>query len=160
MATGDLDRLQPNRSKSRWSNGRFDVLHTSLDRDGAIAAVHALLSLQPVLTSKIEFFAHCLRAAVQESLQLMDLQVLARLRVVTDRYAERDYDRTQEIADAAFFLGFGGLFVPGRVGPAAMQVCSPTGSNLPLSRLTQSSQSRSTGRSGAARLASTGKPRA
>ena len=30
-------------SLSRWCDGTFDVLYTSLERDGAIAEIHALL---------------------------------------------------------------------------------------------------------------------
>jgi len=37
---------------------------------------------------------------------------LAGLGVDIDRYRSREYGRTQEIADAALFLGFSGLVVP------------------------------------------------
>lgn len=62
--------------------------------------------------SNIAFQVHRLRVSVQQSLHLADLPTLARLGVDTDRYKERDYAKTQAIADAAFFLGFDGLFVP------------------------------------------------
>ena len=88
------------------------MLYTALERDGAIAEVHALLSLQPVFPSKIVFKVHRLRASVRQSLHLTDLPTLARLGVDVDRYQTRDYAKTQEIADAAYFLGFDGLFVP------------------------------------------------
>jgi hypothetical protein len=74
--------------------------------------MHALLNLQPAFPSSISFHVHHLRVSVQQSLHLVDLPTLARLGVATDRYQERDYTKTQEIADAAFFLGFDGLFVP------------------------------------------------
>lgn len=106
------DPLLGGRSASRWCNGSFDVLYTSLERDGAIAEVYALLSLQPVFPSKIVFQVHRLHVSVQQSLHLADLPTLARLGVDIDRYQERDYARTQDIADAAYFLGFDGLFVP------------------------------------------------
>ncbi len=106
------DPLQASRSASRWCNGQFDVLYTSLVREGAIAEMHALLSLQPVFPSKVTFRVHRLRVSVQQSLHLADLPTLARLGVDTDRYQERDYAKTQDIADAAYFLGFDGLFVP------------------------------------------------
>jgi len=106
------DPLQGGSSISRWCNGRFDVLYTSLERDGAIAEIHALLSLQPAFPSNVAFQAHRLRVSVQQALHLVDLPTLARLGVDTDRYQERDYLRTQAIADAAFFLGFDGLFIP------------------------------------------------
>ncbi len=99
-------------SRSRWCNATFDVLYTSFERDGAIAEIHALLSLQPVFPSKNGWFAHKLRATAAQTLRLADLQTLAKLGVDSARYGERDYGRTQEIADAAFFLGFDGLIAP------------------------------------------------
>ena len=106
------DPLQASKSVSRWCNGQFDVLYTSLEQEGAIAEVYALLSLQPVFPSKITFQIHRLRVSVQQSLHLTDLPTLGRLGVDVDRYQERDYTKTQAIADAAYFLGFDGLFVP------------------------------------------------
>ncbi|MEA2838753.1 MAG: hypothetical protein QOF41_83 [Methylobacteriaceae bacterium] len=99
-------------SRSRWCNGRFDVLYTSFEQDGAIAEIHALLSLQPVFPSKDHWFVHKLRVIADQSLKLADLPSLARLGVDTARYSERNYSPTQEIADAAYFLGFDGLIVP------------------------------------------------
>lgn len=106
------DPLQGGRSTSRWCNGQFDVLYTSLERDGAVAEIHALLSLQPVFPSKIAFLVHRLQVAVQQSLHLADLPTLARFGVDVEHYEQRDYGKTQAIADAAFFLGFDGLYVP------------------------------------------------
>ncbi len=116
------DPLPGGRAASRWCNGQFDVLYTSLEREGAIAEVHALLSLQPVFPSKIAFHVHRLRVSVQQSLHLADLPTLARLGVDVDRYQERDYARTQDIADAAYFLGFDGLFVPSARWPCTNAV--------------------------------------
>lgn len=99
-------------SRSRWCNGSFDVLYTSFERDGAIAEIHALLSLQPVFPSKDRWFANRLKVTATQTLRLADLPTLARLGVDAARYTERDYRRTQEIADAAFFLGFDGLVAP------------------------------------------------
>jgi hypothetical protein len=107
------DPLLGSRSRSsRWCNGSFDVLYTSFERDGAIAEVHALLSLQPVFPSLDHWFAHRLKVLATQTLRLADLATLSRLGVNAGRYLERDYQRTQEIADAAFFLGFDGLIVP------------------------------------------------
>ena len=50
--------------------------------------------------------------SVNQSLHLTDLPTLARLGVDVEHYQSRDYAKTQEIADAAYFLGFDGLFVP------------------------------------------------
>lgn len=99
-------------SLSRWCDGTFDVLYTAFDRDGAIAEIHALLSLQPVFPSRTRWFAHKLRISAAQTLKLADLPTLARFGVDTTRYADRDYSRTQPIANAAFFLGFEGLIAP------------------------------------------------
>jgi len=99
-------------SRSRWCNESFDVLYTSFERDDAIAEIHALLSLQPVFPSKDVWFASRLKIAATQVLRLADLATLSRLGVDAARYAERDYGRTQEIADAAYFLGFEGLIAP------------------------------------------------
>ena len=95
---------------SRWGNGTFDVLHTTLERDGAVAEIYSLLSSLPIFPSKIRFLTHRLMVRTQKTLRLKDLNVLASLGV--DNYRGRDYKRTQQIADAAVFLGFDGLIAP------------------------------------------------
>ena len=112
VAREGRDPLVASPSRSRWCNGDFDVLYTSLHRDGAMAEVHALLSLQPVFPSGMRWQVHELAVAAGQTLRLADLPALARLGVDVARYGERDYARTQEIADAAFFLGFDGLVAP------------------------------------------------
>lgn len=99
-------------SISRWCNGAFDVLYTSLERDGALAEIHALLSLEPVFPSRIKSFVHKLAVDVRQTLHLADISTLERLGVNVERYRDRDYTKTQGIADAAFFLGFDGLVAP------------------------------------------------
>ena len=97
---------------SRWGNGTFDVLHTTLERDGAVAEIYSLLSSLPIFPSKIRFLTHRLMVRTQKTLRLKDLNVLASLGV--DNYRGRDYKRTQQIADAAVFLGFDGPHRPER----------------------------------------------
>lgn len=99
-------------SLSRWCNGRFDVLYTSFERDGALAEIHALLSLQPVFPSKFVARAHRLAISVTRSLRLADLATLAKLGVDTSHYGDRDYAKTQAIGDAAWFLDFDGIVAP------------------------------------------------
>lgn len=99
-------------TNSRWCNGTFDVLYTSLNRDGALAEIHALLSLQPLFPSKIRSFVHRLAIDAKATLRLADLPTLAGLGVDIERYRERDYTKTQAIVDAACFLGFDGLVAP------------------------------------------------
>lgn len=87
------------------------MLYTSLERDGAIAEVYAMLRLQPVFPS-VEFQVHQLNVSVNQVLNLSDLAMLADLGLPSERYREREYGKAQEIADAAYFLGFEGLIVP------------------------------------------------
>ena len=106
------DPTQGDPSLSRWCNGQFDVLYTSFERDGALAEIHALLTLQPIFPSKIISRAHRLSISVTRSLRLADLATLSRLGVDTAHYGERDYTKTQAIADAAYFLDFDGIVAP------------------------------------------------
>ena len=98
-------------SLSRWCNGTFDVLYTALERDGAIAETYARLSAQPVFPSKLKWFVHKITVECHR-LFSADFQALARLGVDISSYRAREYKRTQEVADVAFFLDFDGLLVP------------------------------------------------
>jgi hypothetical protein len=100
------------RSSSRWCDGTFDVLYTSLERDGAIAEIHEYLNLQPVFPSKPSWSCFELGVRSPRTLRFADLSALKRLDVDSDTYGQRRYERTQAIADAAFFLGFDGLIAP------------------------------------------------
>ncbi len=106
------DPLSGAASRSRWCDGSFDVLYTSMERDGAIAEIHAFLSLQPVFPSKPRWFDYELKVTTERSLVLADLSTLGRFGIEAARYRERDYSTTQAIADAAYFLGFDGLIAP------------------------------------------------
>ncbi|OAI27300.1 hypothetical protein A1351_13745 [Methylosinus sp. R-45379] len=106
-------------SQSRWCNGLFDILYTSLERDGAIAEINALLSSQPVFPSKMRWDCYELSIRATKTLRIADLPMLQKLGVDVATFQERRYDQTQAIADAAFFLGFDGL-----IAPSARWACS------------------------------------
>jgi len=99
-------------SVSRWCDGTFDALYTSLERSGALAEVHALLKLQPVPPSRIKFHVHRITVSARRTIRLADLSTLGKLGVDTDRHRDRDYSKTQSIGEAAHFLGFDGMIVP------------------------------------------------
>jgi hypothetical protein len=61
---------------------------------------------------KIRLFVHQIRVSAQRTLRLADLPALRKLGVEVDRYRNREYSVTQQIADAAYFLGFDGLIAP------------------------------------------------
>ncbi len=112
VARAGRDPLQGAASRSRWCNEEFDVLYTSLERDGAIAEIHALLNSQPVFPSKIRAHVHRISIRTRNTLRLDNMEKLAVLGVDPERYRDRVYNRTQEIADAAYFLGFDSLIAP------------------------------------------------
>ena len=100
------------RSGGRWDPGDFDVLYTSLEADGAIAEIDFVLSSLPVRPSKIKFVLHEIAVGVIEVLELTDTGRLSDLGVDMSSFAKFDYQRTQEIGDAAYFLDSDGLIVP------------------------------------------------
>lgn len=106
------DPMQGFPSGARWDPGTFDVLYTSLEREGALAEVFFHLNRQPVFPSKPRWFLHRLHSTTKGSLRLANLDHLNSLGVATSIYESLEYARCQEIGDAALFLGFDGLIVP------------------------------------------------
>src|SRR5690348_6390391 len=106
--------LRGSTANGRWSpsGGEFEVLYTSLDRDGALAEIGYRLSLEPVWPSRIEHEMHMIQAEAKRTLRFPDTISLERFGVETARYRTFDYQATQSIAAAARFLEFDGLIVP------------------------------------------------
>ena len=98
--------------KGRWSSprGEFEILYTSLERLGAEAEFEAFWMLfeqrpdRPALT-------HALRVRLKKVIHL-DYSMLENLGVPEAKYEDRKYGRTQEIADAIYFLGYDALISP------------------------------------------------
>lgn len=112
VAREGRDPLQGYPAAARWDPGTFDVIYTSLAREGSLAEIHFHLSRQPVFPSKLVSILYRLRLRSRRALQLVNISAVEALGVPRDRYAELDYERTQAIGDAAYFLGFDGLLVP------------------------------------------------
>lgn len=106
------DPLSGQAAEGRWDTGQFDVLYTAFEPDGAIAEIHFHLSRQPVFPSEIEFALNKIRIKTRQTLKFANLQELEVLGIDKDKYTSILYDRTQEIADAAAFLGFDGIIAP------------------------------------------------
>lgn len=106
------DVLEGSASRARWDPGAFDVLYTSFDREGALEEIHYHLNRQPVFPSKVQSILHRITVRTSRTLKFADLSALAVLGVQPDQYGDIVYDRTQEIGDAAFFLGFDGIIAP------------------------------------------------
>lgn len=97
---------------ARWDPGTFDVLYTSLEREGSLEEIHFHLSRQPVFPSKIRSVLHRISVRTQRTLRIADLAALKVLGVSPETYGSLSYERTQEIGDAASFLGFDGILAP------------------------------------------------
>ena len=106
------DPLQGGRSGARWDPGTYDVLYAALERDGALTEIHFHLSRQPVFPSNVRFILSEITVRIGDVLRLPDLAALEKLGIDQNRFSELKYARTQEIGDAAQFLGFSGLMVP------------------------------------------------
>jgi RES domain len=114
------DVLMPSAPGGRWDDGTFDALYTSEVADGAAAEMFFHLSRgQPVIPSKISYHLYEIRVRTQNALHLQDLAAIARLGVDIGRYGvlsyndrQQEYPRTQEVGEAAHFIGFDALVVP------------------------------------------------
>ncbi len=104
----------------RWDDKSFDVLYASEDRDGAIEERRFhLFRGQPFPPSTIRYELFELRAQLSNVILFSDLEGLQSVGMVTAgfglaSYADKDveYPRTQQIAEACFFMGADGIRVP------------------------------------------------
>ena len=108
------------RAGGRWDDKSFDVLYTSEDRDGAIEERRFhLFRGQPFPPSTIRYELFELRLRLSKLISFLDLEALQSVGMVTAgfglaSYADKEieYPRTQQIAEACFFLGADGIRVP------------------------------------------------
>lgn len=112
IARRERDPLQGYPAGARWDPGSFDVLYTSLAREGALEEIHFHLSRQPVFPSKLQSILHRIAVRTTRTLELADLAALQALGVTTETFGDLNYRRCQEIGDAAQFLGFDGMLAP------------------------------------------------
>lgn len=105
--------LDGSRGAGRWNPRHLSVLYTSKEADGARAETYFHLSLgQSVFPSRMKHLLYELALQTDRKLFLADISKLKELGVEESRYTELLYSRTQEIADAAAFLGFHGIIAP------------------------------------------------
>lgn len=106
------DPLLGSPSGGRWDTGQFDVIYTSYDPNGAISELHFQLLRQPVFPHSVEFALNKISVRTTASLRFADLAELEPLGVQREPYGSINYERTREIADAAYFLGFDSIVAP------------------------------------------------
>lgn len=113
IARRGRDALRGSSASGRWSPGReFEVLYTSIERQGALDEIGYRLSLEPIWPSRIEHDIHRIATRTRRSLRFADIASLAPLGVDPARNPSFDYSASQAIASAAHFLEFDGLIVP------------------------------------------------
>lgn len=120
VVSAGRDPLAGYRSGGRWDDGSFDVLYTSLDRDGAISeTVFHLQRGQPIIPSKPPKNLYSIELNLNEVLDLGSIEKLQDLGVNISEfgrmsYAERisEYPSLQEVAEVAHFLAFQAILVP------------------------------------------------
>ncbi|MGH6871472.1 MAG: RES family NAD+ phosphorylase [Rhizomicrobium sp.] len=114
------DPLQCSSVGGRWDDRTFDVLYTSTSARGSIAEMYFHLSRgQPLVPSLVQYELFELRVSIRECIHFRTLKDLESVGLQTSTfgqlsYSERvqEYPRTQEIGEAAYFLGHHGLVVP------------------------------------------------
>jgi len=106
------DALEPSRAGGRWDMGTFEVLYTATESDGAIAEVHFHLSRQPVFPSKYDAVLYKINLSATKVLRFQSIDDLEPMGVDPAHYKDVLYGRTQEIGDAAAFLGLDALIAP------------------------------------------------
>lgn len=106
------DPLLCHNSAGRWDPGHFEVLYTALHPDGALTELNFHLARQPVFPSRAVFQLHELRVTTRATLKLANMDRLEALGIDARSYSGMSYERTQEIGDAAAFLGFDSLLAP------------------------------------------------
>lgn len=114
------DPLVCGRPAGRWDDGTLDVLYTSETRDTAIAERRFhLYQGQPIPPSRVAYVLFELRVSLKAVMHFSDVHALAAVGLETARYGElsyasreREYRRSQEVAEACAFLGADGLRAP------------------------------------------------
>jgi RES domain-containing protein len=108
------------RAGGRWDDRTFDVLYTSLTRAGAIAERRFHLDRgQPLPPSKVRYEVYELRLRLAAVISFDDLAALQAVGLNTGGYGlasyadkSAEYPRSQQIAEACYFLGADGIAVP------------------------------------------------
>lgn len=105
--------LDGSRGAGRWNPSPLSVLYGAKDANGAISEIHFHLNRgQSVFPSKMKHTLFELSVITDRTLVLLKMSDLTALGVDEAKYQQILYKRTQEIADAAAFMGFDGIIAP------------------------------------------------
>lgn len=109
----DRDPCRYSAAGNRWDNGEFEVLYTSLTREGAIAEIYFHLRRgQPVFPSKLRYSLYELDVNINGVFDLSDKGTLKELGLDLSQYGQlsyidrhSEYPSCQQVGEAAHFLG-------------------------------------------------------
>jgi len=107
-------------SLGRWDDGSFDVLYTSLERDGAISEIaYHLKQGQPVFPSKLRYRLYEIPVVLSNILDLTENGYLEELGVDIATYGKmpfsnkaQEYRQTQIVGEIAAFHEYAAIKVP------------------------------------------------
>ena len=119
-ARAGQDPLLCGRSGGRWDDGTLDVLYASEAREGAVAERRFhLFQGQPFPPSRVRYELFELWISLTSVIRFASVEALAEAGLRVEGYGllsyverEREYPRSQEIAEACAFLGADGMRVP------------------------------------------------
>lgn len=108
------------RSGGRWDDKTIDVLYTSESMETALAERRFhLFQGQPIPPSKIQYELFELRVSLEQVMRFPSLDALKAVGMDVAGYGlaayfekEREYPRSQEVAEACAFLGAQGVVAP------------------------------------------------
>ena len=108
------------RAGGRWDDREFDVLYTSASQEGAIEERRFhLFRGQPFPPSKVLYDLFQIEIRLNSAITFPDLDALQEVGMNTNRFGassyvdrEGEYPRSQEVAEACFFLGADAIVVP------------------------------------------------
>ena len=114
------DPLVCGRSGGRWDDGTLDVLYASETRKGAITERRFhLYQGQPFPPSRVRYELFELWISLKSVIRFASMEALAEVGLRVEGYGllsyverEREYPRSQEVAEACAFLGADGMRVP------------------------------------------------
>ena len=121
------DPLTCSRTGGRWDDGTLDVLYTSETRAAAIAERRFhLYQGQPLPPSKVRYELFEIAVSLETVMRFPSLEHLSFIGFNTVHYGQlsylarqKEYPRSQAIAEACAFLGADGLLVPSARHPEA-----------------------------------------
>lgn len=114
------DPLECARGGGRWDDRSFDVLYTSMTREAAVEERRFhLFRGQPIPPSKVHFGLYELKAHLSAVITFQTVNALKEVGMRVEGYGgasywerKSEYPRSQEIAEACFFLGADGIQMP------------------------------------------------